>query len=52
MRITIKHQEEKTYHTFKVVDANNLSAAEVMRICEIMGVIAIFVNGKYYEYKN
>lgn len=51
MKITIKHQVENTYHTFKVNDAKNLSVFEVLRICATMGVKAIFVNGKYYEPK-
>ena len=52
MKITIQHQSEKTYHTFSVVDPDKLTPFEVMRICEIMNVKAIFVNGKYYENKN
>ena len=51
MEITIQHQEEKTFHTFNVNDPNNLTAIEVMTICEEMGVVAIFVNGKYNQYK-
>jgi hypothetical protein len=51
MKITIQHQEEKTYHTFNVIDPNSLTVLEVMAICEQMRVVAIFVNGKYYQYK-
>ena len=49
MKITIQHQEEKTYHTFDVVDASNLKPVEVWAICNEMSVRAILVNGKYYE---
>jgi hypothetical protein len=52
MWIEIKHQEEKTMHKFKVKDANALTPNEVKRICEKMGFKAIFVNGKYYDYKS
>jgi len=51
MKITIKHQSEGTYHTFSVKDPEQLTQFEVLRICETMGVIAIFVNGKYYQYQ-
>lgn len=51
MKITIQHQEEKTYHTFDVVAPNKLSAIEVWTICSEMNVRAILVNGKYYEVK-
>jgi len=49
MEIKIKHQEEKTEHSFKVKDADSLTSAEVKRICIKMGVKAILVNGKYYS---
>ena len=49
MEITIQHQEEKTYHTFSVVDPNKLTSNEVRAICTEMNVKAILVNGKYYE---
>lgn len=48
MQITIVHQEDKTEYRFKVKDADNLTSAEVKRICVKMGVKALFVNGKYY----
>jgi hypothetical protein len=49
MEITIQHQSENTYHTFSVVDPNNLTAIEVWTICSEMNVRGILVNGKYYE---
>mgnify|MGYP006194207759 CR=1 FL=1 len=49
MKIKIKHQEDKKEYTFKVVNANKLTSAEVNRICIKMNVKAILVNGKYYE---
>ena len=49
MRVTIQHQIEKTYHTFKVKDANNLTLNEVKHICEKMGVVTLFINGKIYS---
>ena len=52
MRVTIKHQMEKTYHTFKVQDENNLSLNEVKRICDRMGVDMLFINGKIYSTDN
>ncbi len=51
MEITIQHQSEKTNHTFSVTDANKLAAVEVWAICTEMNVMAIFVNGRYYECK-
>jgi len=51
MKITIQHQEEKTYHTFTVQNADKLTVQEVAHICECMGVSAILVNGKYYSIK-
>ncbi len=51
MKITIKHQSVGTYHTFSVVDPDRLTPFEVLRICESMRVSAIFVNGKYYQYR-
>ena len=51
MIITIQHQSEKTYHTFDVIDPNNLSSIEVSTICSEMNVKGILVNGKYYEPK-
>lgn len=51
MTITIQHQEEKTYHTFDVVDADQLTSLEVAHICECMGVSALLINGKYYSSK-
>lgn len=51
MKITIKHQSEGTYHTFKVKDPEQLTQLEVSYICEKMSVSAIFVSGKYYQYK-
>ena len=49
MTITIKHQSEKTYHTFSVVNPNKLTGIEVWAICSEMNVTAILVNGNYYE---
>lgn len=49
MKITIKHQEEKTYHTYSVNDPFNLNSAEVRLICGKMNVRSLFINGKYYE---
>ena len=51
MKITIKHQSEGTYHTFNVIDPNELTVLEVMHICETLSISAIFVSGKYYQYK-
>jgi hypothetical protein len=51
MKITIKHQEEKTFHTYEVQDPKNLTSTEVKNICEKMGVKSLFVNGKFYELK-
>ena len=51
MKITIKHQSEGTYHTFKVKDPEQLTIFEVSYICEKMSIIAIFVNGKYYQHQ-
>jgi hypothetical protein len=50
MKITIKHQEEKTYHTYEVKDPNHLTSTEVRMICEKMGVETLFINGKIYKY--
>lgn len=49
MKIAIKHQEEKTYHTYEVKDPNSLTPSEVKLICKKMGVSALFVNGRFYE---
>jgi len=49
MEITIQHQIEKTYHTFTVVNPDNLTNREVCTICTEMKVKAILVNGKFYE---
>jgi len=49
MEITIQHQIEKTYHTFEVKDPDNLTAKEVGKISWEMNVVAILLNGKYYE---
>ena len=51
MTITIQHQTEKTYHTFRVVNPDNLTGIEVWAICTEMNVTAILVNGKYYGTK-
>ena len=51
MIITIQHQSEKTYHTFSVVNPNNLTGIEVWGICLEMNVTGILVNGKYYGTK-
>ncbi len=51
MEIEIKHQEYKTNFKFKVKDDKKLSSSEVKRICEKMGVNALFINGKYYTLK-
>ncbi len=49
MTITIKHQTEFTTHTFYVMNPNKLQPVEVWTICREMNVIAILVNGKYYQ---
>ncbi|MEN9908935.1 MAG: hypothetical protein RLZZ540_2084 [Bacteroidota bacterium] len=49
MEIKIQHQEDKTYYTFRIKNADKLTSVEVNRICIKMGVKALFVNGKYYE---
>ena len=49
MEIEIQHQSEKTYQTFNVADPNNLTSIEVWTICSEMNLIAILVNGRYYE---
>lgn len=49
MEITIQHQVEKTFHTFEVLDPDNLTLEEVIFICEKMGVHSLFVNGKLYK---
>ena len=51
MKITIKHQSEGTYHTFNVIDPEQLTHFEVLHICETMRVSALFVKGKYYQYQ-
>jgi hypothetical protein len=51
MKITIQHQTEKTYHTFEVSNPDKLLPIEVWAICNEMNVIAILVNGRYYECK-
>jgi hypothetical protein len=51
MIITIKHQLEKTIHTFNVKNPENLTSIEVSTICLDMSVKGILVNGKYYEIK-
>ena len=51
MKITIQHQSEKTYHTFCVVDPNNLTGIEVWAICSEMNIKAILVNGKYWIFR-
>lgn len=51
MEITIKHQSEYTNHTFDIVDPNKLTATELKMICLEMNVLAVLVNGKYYECK-
>ncbi|MFT6638204.1 MAG: hypothetical protein ACJAYP_000773 [Flavobacterium sp.] len=50
MELKIEHQEDKTIHTFNVIDPDNLTSSEVKQICIKMRVKAIFVNGKYYNY--
>lgn len=49
MQINIKHQEDKTEYSFRVKDADNLTSAEVNRICAKMGIKALLINGKYYS---
>lgn len=49
--ITIQHQTEKTYHTFKVANPDKLTAMEVLTICGEMNVTAILINGRFYEAK-
>jgi hypothetical protein len=51
-KILITHQEDKTFHKFKVLDESKLTTKEVKRICVKMNVKAIFIKGKYYENKN
>jgi len=51
MKITIQHQEEKTYQTFTVQNADQLNSIEVAHICECMGVSVLLINGKYYSNK-
>jgi hypothetical protein len=51
MKIIIKHQSEGTYHNFFVKDPAQLTELEVSHICVKMGVSALFVNGKYYQYQ-
>lgn len=48
--ISIQHQETKAMHNFIVADSNNLTNEEVKMICEEMGVSALFVEGKYYNF--
>ncbi len=47
--IKITHQEDRKEYSFKVKDPDRLTASEVKRICEKMGVSALLVNGKYYS---
>jgi hypothetical protein len=47
--IKIKHQENKTFYTFKVKDSLKLSIIEVKKICTKMGVKALLIEGKYYS---
>ena len=49
MEITLQHQIEKTLHTFDVNDPDKLTSEEVRMICWEMNVVAILVNGRYYE---
>ncbi len=49
--ITIQHQQEKTNHSFEVVNPDKLTRTEVATICNEMRVPAILINGKYYENK-
>lgn len=49
MLIKIIHQEDKIEYSFSVIDAGNLTTAEVKRICSKMGVKALLINGKYYS---
>ena len=51
MIIEITHQEDKTIYKYEVEDEKRLTANEVTRICLDMNVKAIFIKGKYYEYK-
>jgi hypothetical protein len=51
MIITIQHQLENTIHRFDVKNPDSLASIEVSAICFEMNVIAILVNGKYYENK-
>ena len=51
MTITIQHQSEMTFHTFKVKDSDNLTYLEVRTICNKMNFIGLLVNGKYYKFK-
>ena len=50
MEITIQHQIEKTLHTFDVNDPDKLTSEEVRLICLNMNVVAILVNGRYYDW--
>lgn len=52
MQIKIKHQEDKTEHSFNVKNPDKLTPVEVNRICTKMRVKALFINGKYYSLKN
>ncbi len=49
VRITIKHQLDRTFHTFLVVNPDKLTQEEVEHIKFKMGVSALFVNGKVYK---
>ena len=51
MIITIKHQIENTIHKFDVKDPDNLVSIEIQAICYEMNVMAVLVNGKYYQTK-
>ena len=49
MRVTIQHQVERTFHTFKVKNADKLNKEEVHHICSTMNVETLFINGKIYK---
>ena len=49
MELKITHPEDKQVFTFNVGNPDKLTTAEVTHICNEMGLIGIFVNGKIYK---
>jgi len=48
--IEIKHQLNKKLFKFSVTNKASLSDKEIKTICDKMGVHAILIKGRYYEF--